>query len=225
MPDPVSPFVSSLFPFVAEDLAVHQNPVTCLLYGVDRPIVVEAPGERIEGHIVLIRPGVDHSVDIRGRARVLYLNGLQFPSHCLLAENVRGKMGQLAGDAFDGAPLALDELRATLSHRLAICPADIADIVRDIANDTMVRMSQVELAKRLGMERTRALRYFQAATGMTFRSFKKWSGLQAASHRIARGELIRTAAMDAGFSDSAHLTRTFRSMFGITPSAATADLR
>lgn len=36
---------------------------------------------------------------------------------------------------------------------------------------------------------------------------------------------IRTAAMDAGFADSAHLSRTFRLLFGLTPSDALAGLQ
>jgi Helix-turn-helix domain len=59
-------------------------------------------------------------------------------------------------------------------------------------------------------------------TGMTFRRFKQWSALQHAARQIAAGELVRTAAMDAGFADTAHLTRTFRASFGLTPSEAIA---
>ncbi|MFY0533491.1 hypothetical protein [Nannocystis pusilla] len=36
--------------------------------------------------------------------------------------------------------------------------------------------------------------------------------------------LVRTAAMDAGFADTAHLSRSFRAMFGLSPSAAIAGL-
>ena len=62
----------------------------------------------------------------------------------------------------------------------------------------------------------------KAATGLTFRRFKQWSALQHAARQIAAGELVRTAAMDAGFADTAHLTRTFRASFGLTPSEAIA---
>ena len=83
-------------------------------------------------------------------------------------------------------------------------------------------MTQFELASRLQVERTRALRLFKEATGQTFRRFKQWAGLQHAARQIAAGELVRTAAMDGGFADTAHLTRTFRMSFGLTPSEALA---
>jgi AraC-like DNA-binding protein len=43
-----------------------------------------------------------------------------------------------------------------------------------------------------------------------------------AARQIAAGELVRTAAMDAGFADTAHLSRTFRASFDLTPSQAIA---
>jgi AraC-like DNA-binding protein len=218
-----SPFTQSLLPFVATTLASHRNPVTCLLCGLDRPLVVRVDGQRIEGDIVLIRPGVAHSVEIGGRAKVLYFNGLTFPLEAAIAGRVPRRLSSLAIDALGGHADAQWGLRERFTDSETACPPEIARIVEDIVRDPMTRMSQVELADRTGMERTRALRAFKAATGMTFRAFKNWTGLQAAARQIAEGDLVRTAAMDAGFSDSAHLTRTFRSSFGTTPSDATAD--
>ena len=223
MTDGLSPFTHSLLPFVATTLVSHRNPVTCLLCGLDRPLVVQADGQRTEGDMVLIRPGVAHSVEIGGRAKVLYFNGLPFPLDAVAAGRVPRLLSSLAIDALNCHIDAQWELRDRLTDSETACPPEIARIVEDIVKDPMSRMSQVELAERTGMERTRALRSFKAATGMTFRAFKNWTGLQAAARQIAEGDLVRTAAMDAGFSDSAHLTRTFRSSFGTTPSAATAD--
>jgi len=223
MPDRFCPFTNSLLPFVATTLASHRNPVTCLLVGLDRPLTVKAGGSRIEGDMVLIRPDVEHSVEIGGRAKVLYFTGLPFPSSADVADRLPRQLSSLAIDAFSGDADPQWALRLRLAYAKSMCPREIAGVVRDIAEDRMGRMSQAELADRLGIERTRALRAFKAATGMTFRAFKNWTALDAAAHQISHGELVRTAAMDAGFSDSSHLTRTFRSSFGITPSAATAD--
>jgi AraC-like DNA-binding protein len=219
----LSPFTQTLLPFVATTLASHRNPVTCLLCSLDRPLVVRTGGDRIEGDIVLIRPGVAHAVEIGGRAKVLYFNGLPFPLDAAVAARVPGRLSAFAIDALDGRADAQWELRDRLAGLETACPPGIARIIGDIVRDPMTRMPQAELARRTGMERTRALRSFKAATGMTFRAFKNWTGLQAAARQIAEGDLVRTAAMDAGFSDSAHLTRTFRMSFGTTPSEATAD--
>jgi AraC-like DNA-binding protein len=218
-------YSNSIYPFVAGALEAHSNPVTCVLYGRDRPLVVKGSGARMEGDVVLIRPGVEHEVEIGGRALVVYLNGLDFPSDSALADVLRGRLEQVAVAALEGDADAQGELREMLSRRQRPCPPAIAAVLSDIAADPMVRMSQNDLARRLGMERTRALRAFKTTTGMTFRGFKQWAGLQAATRRIAEGDLVRNAAMDGGFADTAHLTRTFRKLFGITPNEATADRR
>src|SRR6185369_11332073 len=112
--------------------------------------------------------------------------------------------------------------RDRLTCDAAPIPQRLGAVIETIIAEPMLRMSQLELAQRLKMERTSALRAFKAATGLTFRRFKQWSALKHAARQIAAGELARTAAMDAGFADAAHLTRTFRASFGFTPSQAIA---
>lgn len=225
MLDRPSPFSISLFPFVASNLAPHRNPVTCVLAGLDRPLAVCTGTQRIEGDLVLIRPGVEHWVEINGHAKVLYFDGLDFPLSASLAARVPRELSPLVSDALAASTGAQAELRARFSHRRERCSAVIARALHDILQDPMMRMSQGELADRLRLERTQALRAFKAATGMKFRELKRWTALCAATRQIAEGQLVRTAAMDAGFADTAHLTRTFRTAFGTTPTLATADRR
>lgn len=225
MTDRPSPFASSLFPFVASNLALHRNPVTCILAGLDRPLTVCTHAERITGDMVVIRQGVEHWVEINGRAKVLYFDGLEFPFNAALAARVPREFASLAIDALASSAGAQQELRARLSRARLRCPAAVTRTIDAIVADPMIRMNQNELAQRLRLERTQALRAFKAATGMTFREFKRWTALCAATRQIAEGQLVRTAAMDAGFADTAHLTRTFRATFGTTPTLATADRR
>jgi len=225
MPDPISPFPDTLLPVVSRKLAAHANAVTCVLVGRAGPLRVDGDGQRIDGDILLVRPGVVHAVALAERgADVLYLNGLAFPSDAPLAQVLRGPLAHLASDALRGDRCAMHELRARLTASAPRLPTTVAETVRIIYADPMRRMSQGELACRLRMERTRALRCFKAATGQTFREFKRWSALQHAAKLMATGTLIRTAAMDAGFADTAPLSRVFRHGFGLTPSAAIADL-
>ncbi len=45
-----------------------------------------------------------------------------------------------------------------------------------------------------------------------------WARIKRAVRATQRGANATEAALDAGFSDSAHLSRTFRAMFGLPPS-------
>lgn len=225
VPDPSSPFRDALLPIGCRKLAAHANAVPCVLMGRTGSLRLDGEGRRVEGELLLVRPGVVHAVALAERGGdVLYLNGLGFPFDAPLAEVLSGVLARLAADAFRGDRGARHELRARLTLRAPRLPSGIAEAVRAIYADPMQRMTPGELARRLGMERTRALRCFKAATGQTFRELKRWSALQHAAQLMAAGELVRTAAMDAGFADTAHLSRVFRQGFGLTPSVAIAGL-
>jgi AraC-like DNA-binding protein len=223
--DPISPFLTALLPIDVRKLAAHANAVTGVLVGRTGPLRLERDGGVVEGDILLVRPGVVHGVALSERgADVLYLNGLEFPFDAPLAQSLAGTLAYLASDASRGNACATHELRARLTARAPRLSTGITDVVRSIYANPMQRMSQDELSRRLRMERTRALRCFKAATGQTFREFKRWSALQHAAQLMACGALVRTAAFDAGFADTAHLSRVFREDFGLTPSAAIARL-
>jgi AraC-like DNA-binding protein len=218
------PFATSVFSAGIDRVALHANPVTCVISGIRGAVSVIGGGERVTGDVVLIRPGIEHRVVCDGGINAMYLDGLSWPDGALLAERLQGRLGNLAFDALFQDGDAQEELRRRLAHGLPVFPQQLASVIEDLTSDPMSRMTQQELADRLKMERTRALRLFKAGTGQTFRRFKQWAGLRRAAWQIASGELVRTAAMDGGFADTAHLSRTFRNSFGVTPSEAIAGL-
>ena len=220
-----TPFTSTILPIPVTRLGAHPNVVMAVLAGRAGPITVEHAGGSLIGDVLLVRPGIVHSVQLPERgADVVYLNGLTFPYHAPLAVVLKGNLEALARRSIAGDAGASEELRERLAFATDPLSAKMAAIVRAMQADPMRRVSQDELVRYLDMERTRALRCFKAATGLTFRRFKLWSALQHATLRIAERELVRTAAMDAGFADTAHLSRVFNSMFGLCPSVAIAGL-
>jgi AraC-like DNA-binding protein len=54
---------------------------------------------------------------------------------------------------------------------------------------------------------------------LPFKTYLLWLRLTRAVRAFAAGHSLTDAAHEAGFSDSAHLTRTFRRMFGVAPTA------
>ena len=225
MPFAKTPFTSTVLPIPVTRLGAHPNVVMAVLAGRAGPITVEHAGGSLTGDVLLVRPGIVHSVQLPERgADVVYLNGLTFPYHAPLAVVLKGNLEALARRSIAGDASASEELRERLAFATDPLSAKMAAIVRAMQADPMRRVSQDELVRCLGMERTRALRAFKAATGLTFRRFKLWSALQHATLRMAERELVRTAAMDAGFADTAHLSRVFSSMFGLCASVAIAGL-
>ncbi|RJF87878.1 AraC family transcriptional regulator [Oleomonas cavernae] len=76
-----------------------------------------------------------------------------------------------------------------------------------------------DLARALDLSVDRLGRLFRAESGMQLRSWLKWQRLQAAIGLALNGEDLTRAAHGAGFADQAHLTRTMRATFGISPSS------
>jgi AraC-like DNA-binding protein len=229
MPDAPSPFSMSVFPIDVSRLAPHANEVTCILAGRRGAVLVESGGRRITGDVLLVQAGIAHAVRCaEGGARVLFLDGLAWSAGNGLADRLDGTMVSLAMAVIAGNHDDQGELRARIAHGapppLGAYSGAMHAVLRDLVADPMERMTQTELARRLGMERTRALRAFKECTGQTFRAFKRWTGLQVAARKMVQGESVGTAALDAGFADTAHLSRTFRHLFGLTPSEAVAGL-
>ena len=60
---------------------------------------------------------------------------------------------------------------------------------------------------------------FTESVGIPLRPYVRWLRLQRAATAIVTGTPLSLAAAEAGFSDAAHMSRTFKQMFGMTPSA------
>jgi AraC family transcriptional regulator len=60
---------------------------------------------------------------------------------------------------------------------------------------------------------------FVAETGCSFRAYLLWQRINVAIAAVMAGASWTEAAHEAGFADSAHLTRTHKRMFGIEPTA------
>lgn len=79
-----------------------------------------------------------------------------------------------------------------------------------------------DLAARVGLSASRLGHLFAEHLQLPYPSWRRWARLLRAIDAVREGASLTTAAHTAGFADSAHLTRTCRAMFGITPSQALA---
>ncbi|GGW71983.1 putative transcriptional regulator, AraC family protein [Streptomyces lucensis JCM 4490] len=79
-----------------------------------------------------------------------------------------------------------------------------------------------ELAGRVGLSASRLGHLFAEHLRLPYPAWRRWARLLHALESVQSGASLTTAAHAAGFTDSAHLTRACRAMFGIPPSEALA---
>ncbi|MEV4158419.1 AraC family transcriptional regulator [Nocardia salmonicida] len=77
-----------------------------------------------------------------------------------------------------------------------------------------------ELASDIGISASRLSHIFTAQVGLPYAAWRRWVRLQLGFAVVREGGSLTEAAHRAGFSDSAHLTRTCRDLIGISPTEA-----
>ena len=79
------------------------------------------------------------------------------------------------------------------------------------------------LAADIGLPSSRLAQVLTDEIGMPIDSYVRWMRLVNATEQLAAEVPIGEAACNAGYSDAAHFTRMFRSMFGLDPTDVVAS--
>jgi AraC-like DNA-binding protein len=82
-----------------------------------------------------------------------------------------------------------------------------------------------DIAESVGLSESRFMHLFKEQVGIPVRRHLLWLRLMGALDSVLAGQSLTTAAHEAGFADSAHLSRTFRDMFGMTLSGCFKNSR
>ena len=82
-----------------------------------------------------------------------------------------------------------------------------------------------ELADSIALSESRLQHLFKEKTGVPISQYVIWERMKNAIKAASTNQNLTAAAFDAGFSDSAHISRTFKSMFGLNPSRIFKDSR
>lgn len=187
---------------------------------------------------VLVGPDVPHALDARGGEVLLLFVEPESDDGARLQSALDGPV-RLFDEAWRDAVLAplpatgpiaheavgpwMEATLASLSgtpeppHRLH---PRVRRLLRHLRAEPAPEDTSLEaLARVAGLSPGRLMHAFTESLGVPLRPYLLWLRLQRAAGAIAAGRTLGEAAHAAGFSDAAHLTRTFRRMFGTTPSS------
>jgi hypothetical protein len=155
MPSAGLQFPACVFSVDVEHLALHRNPAPCVIAGRRGSVSVISASEQVTGDVLFIRPGVEHKVICAdGGINAIYLDGLTWSGNFPCAQRLQGRLADIAVDALFEAAGAQTELRNRLTSGPAPIPPQLGVVIESIMAEPMLRLSQLELAHRLKMERT-----------------------------------------------------------------------
>lgn len=208
------------------DNDAHAHHAIQLAVGLSAPVAAEVDGRTWRGPGLLIDTGVRHRLlPSTGDAELIYLD----PEHALgpalcaslngpvtiLREPVARRLASASGGCGEN-------LIERLSAALALRPPThhhpderIAAVLRWIDDNPGLALSAPEAARLSRLSTAQFSRRFRRQVGLPLRPYLRWRRLLLAIASVASGTNLTRAAADAGFSDSAHLSRTVRRHFGI----------
>jgi AraC-like DNA-binding protein len=140
------------------------------------------------------------------------------------AERLRASVASLEADsdlslrAFDVFRGTIEALAASGERRRPLDPR-IRRVLAIIKSDFLSPPLAATLAEAVGLSPGRLIHLFTDEMGLPMRRYILWLRLRDVLISLCAGTSLTEAAHHAGFSDSAHLSRTFRGMFGFPPSA------
>lgn len=184
----------------------------------------------------IISANHEHAFEARGELVALVFTEPESQEGRLLRDRYRSGVTSLHNVAFtdEGSALAAAYMDGASDTELAACARAVAakltsfqalspapldkrieraiEVLREKLTET-VSMTNIAEAVHLSPERFRHL--FLKETGIRFRPYVLWLRLEVALATYAAGRSLTEAAYAGGFADSAHLSRTFKRMFGV----------
>lgn len=217
----------------AQKTSPHAHHAIQVTIGLDGAFAFEAGGRSVRGEAVAIAPDTRHTFELQGSAAHLFFEpdgrlgraaiASLFPAGSVVAVP-RGLVAPAQAALRASSKITDAELIELGRAFVARLSGEATPAPTDFRVQRMIAWAESRLGGTVGLEDAagavglspgRARHLFVEQTGLPFRAFLLWRRLNRALDRYAARQPLTEAAHAAGFSDSAHLSRTFRRMFGV----------
>lgn len=229
----------------ALDTHTHDHHALQVVISLDKPFRIRTPQQDWQYHSgVLIAPDQPHEC-LASQSTILFLNldpetrlarflkatylpqssfmslpvTVTIPFITVLTQTLSGSVSCLV------LAQQLQDLTDRLAGPVAVAPLDdrVVQAQALLKNSLERPIPLPELADLVCLSEGRLLHLFKEQVGIPIRRFVLWERLLLAIQQLTGGYNLTEAAHQAGFSDSAHFSRTFTRMFGLPPSLLTKN--
>lgn len=224
----------------AVDTAIHDHHTIQIAISFEEAIEIRLPDTSVKSKAVIIDSDQPHRC-LTFNNVFLLLNiapetniGIALKKNYLLNQGLAEIPFKISSEFTDelrkqlsGKPTQIDIFSTTRQflyeladiEEVKIFDPRILEVLRilDHQNDEPVKIG--DLAGRVFMSPGRLIHLFTEQVGIPIRKYILWTKLLNGVQNILVLKNITKAALEAGFSDAPHFNRTFRRMFGLSPSA------
>ena len=197
-------------------------------------------GSLLKGHAFILAPNVSHLIQSDGPFLSInfipstyeyfqilnLLDGKKTLSIDLEEMELWPRLRELRAGELDCA----EAMKATCELCTALSPSPVEMPRTDLRVLAVMRRLRLELpyapdvselAAFVGVSSDWLGHMFTEQVGISMKSYLVWAKMQRAALLLQRGQNLTQIAIDTGFADPAHLTRTFRRFCGVSPSSIT----
>lgn len=219
---------------------LHAHHAIQVVFNLGGQFEIAGRDTAVPGSVVAVAPDVDHRFTSEGLTAILFIEP-ESRSGRAVAKRLFEHMAIVAlpsaafHDACEEMRTFWDDRRTgaePLEHiGRSLIDALAGDVAPEVVDPRIRRVMQwaaqriegpvslADFAPEIGLSAARLRHLFVEQTGLPFKTYLLWLRLNRSVGRIVAGASLTEAAYDVGFADSAHFSRTFRRMFGVTPAA------
>lgn len=217
----------------SERVALHATQAWKVAIAVEAGVAVDGPHGPLAARVIVVAPHAPQTMGGSGPIVTFFAepgshlaphSGVQPPQFDpgpRTAEALARVAREVAlGRADDDAEAAREVFAL-----LGLAPRPVGDprveeALRRAAVDPDLDLAALAAARRISPSRLRHL--VEAHTGLSLRTHRLWHRTLRAVEALLRGAPVARAAVEAGFADHAHFTRSFVRFFGRAPSTIRA---
>lgn len=240
--NPVFYFFKGSFAFIGKstDTGFHSHHALQIAVSLDKPFALETEDSTGEYNAVVIDTNVKHKFDSKNHWHLIVLvdpeHGMVKKLKCCDGINnifeppldgLKPKVNKIVDLMKTDGPCSKikEAIFGMLSHIAGEHPHTpketdprIVKVFEYIDSLEEKKISIETLTSIVNLSESRLSHLFKENTGVPIRRYILWARLIGTFDSVFEGKSLTEAAHIAGFSDSAHLSRTFKSMFGVAPS-------